>query len=225
MTNYGTEVRLGIVMYGGVSLAVYENGVAQELFRAVHGIGVYSLIKKLIDADIVVDIMSGTSAGGINGVLLGYALANRRDFRSSADLWREDGDILKLLRQPNAQDPASLLDSAGYYQERLESAFHSMPIFVPPAASSPMEELDVFVTGTDSEGEIHTEFDDDGHAIDVKNHHKVFMLSYRGDRKNEFAEDHFARSLALAQESRAVYGSLGNRAQAAGQLVNVALAQ
>ena len=29
------ETRLGIVMSGGVSLAVYENGVAQELFRAV----------------------------------------------------------------------------------------------------------------------------------------------------------------------------------------------
>src|SRR4029077_1876657 len=31
------EVRLGVVMYGGVSLAVYINGVAHEFFRAVRG--------------------------------------------------------------------------------------------------------------------------------------------------------------------------------------------
>ncbi len=80
-TEHSREVRLGIVMYGGVSLAVYENGVAQELFRAVNGEGVYALLKELIDSDIVVDILSGTSAGGINGILLAYALTNNRDFR------------------------------------------------------------------------------------------------------------------------------------------------
>ena len=43
------EVRLGLVMYGGVSLAIYINGVAQEFFRAVRGRGVYRLIKALTD--------------------------------------------------------------------------------------------------------------------------------------------------------------------------------
>jgi patatin-related protein len=200
MNNYSREVRLGIVMYGGVSLAVYENGVAQELFRAVHGEGVYALVKKLIGSDIIVDIMSGTSAGGINGVLLGYALANKLDFRTSANLWRNDGDILKLLRPPNAQHPASLLDSRGYYQPRLESAFQSMPGYVSrDGDGSEVDELDVFVTGTDAEGEIHTEFDDDGHAIDIKNHHKVFMLSFRRDRKNEFHPRNFASLAKLCR--------------------------
>jgi predicted acylesterase/phospholipase RssA len=73
-------------MYGGVSLAMYENGVAQELFRATKGEpggkpGPYDLIKALIDSDIVVDVLSGASAGGINGIFLGYALANGKDFR------------------------------------------------------------------------------------------------------------------------------------------------
>ena len=121
------EVRLGIVMYGGVSLAVYENGVAQELFRAMKGEGAYRWVKALIDSDIVVDIISGTSAGGINGILLGYALANNKDFRNSATLWREDGDVLKLLRRPSDPGTLSLLDSRGYYQDRLEAAFHGMP--------------------------------------------------------------------------------------------------
>ena len=38
------EVRLGLVLYGGVSLAVYENGVVQELYRAIRGDGVYGLV-------------------------------------------------------------------------------------------------------------------------------------------------------------------------------------
>ena len=33
--NYRKEVRFAVVMYGGVSLAIYINGVAQELLRLV----------------------------------------------------------------------------------------------------------------------------------------------------------------------------------------------
>jgi hypothetical protein len=58
------EFRLGLVVYGGVSLAVYMNGVCREFYNAVRGRGVYKLIKALTDSDIVVDIISGTSAGG-----------------------------------------------------------------------------------------------------------------------------------------------------------------
>jgi hypothetical protein len=109
------EVRLGVVMYGGVSLAVYINGVAHEFFRAVRGRGVYRLIKALTDSDIVVDVISGTSAGGINGVMLSYALCDECDFSSAATLWRTHGEIGKLLRSPKATKSAtSILDSEGY---------------------------------------------------------------------------------------------------------------
>ena len=203
---FSREVRLGIVMYGGVSLAVYENGVAQEFFRAVKGEGVYKLIKKLTDSDIVVDIMSGTSAGGINGIMLGYALANDRDFTASASLWRNDGDILKLLRKKSDPDTLSILDSRGFYQTRLEAAYDQMPPYPAEkkasAIPSPVEELDVFVTGTDVHGRIFTEFDDDGHPIDVKDHRQVFLLSYREGRKNEFDRLKPGTAEALAKLSR-----------------------
>ena len=200
-TDRSREVRLGIVMYGGVSLAVYENGVAQELFRAVKGEGPYRWIKELIDSDIVVDIISGTSAGGINGILLGYALANNRDFRRSASLWREDGDIMQLLRKPSDPNTFSILDSRGYYQERLESAFAEMPPYPDSGSADPsdMHELDLFVTGTDVHGKIFTAFDDAGNPIDVKEHKQVFVLSYRQDRKNEFMP---AGAPALAKLAR-----------------------
>src|SRR5215471_20594220 len=111
---YQREVRLGLVLYGGVSLAVYENGVAQELHRAVRGEGLYGLLCDLVDSDIVVDIISGTSAGGVNGIMLAYALANGRSFSPSAELWRNQGDIQALLRKENDPIETSVLDS-GYY--------------------------------------------------------------------------------------------------------------
>jgi hypothetical protein len=116
------EVRFAVVMYGGVSLAIYINGVAQELFRLVRATApahmysqsndlslkdkvfypdeqldeterVYRRLGQMLGLDatapggdtvrtrFVVDIISGTSAGGINGVLLGLALTQQKDFR------------------------------------------------------------------------------------------------------------------------------------------------
>src|SRR4051812_12057982 len=91
------EVRLGVVMFGGISLSVYINGVANELFRASRGRGVYRLLKALTDSELVVDILSGASAGGINGVLLSTALCNGTEFNDTGPLWRVQADINKLL--------------------------------------------------------------------------------------------------------------------------------
>src|SRR5688572_15932617 len=89
------EIRLGLVVYGGVSLAIYINGVADELFRTVRGRGIYKLLKRLLDSDIVLDVVSGTSAGGINGLFLAYALTNDREFADCAMLWRDQGALTK----------------------------------------------------------------------------------------------------------------------------------
>jgi len=179
---YQREVRLGLVLYGGVSLAVYENGVAQELHRAVRGEGLYGLLCELVDSDIVVDIISGTSAGGVNGIMLAYALANGRSFSSSAELWRNQGDIQALLRRQNDPAETSILDSS-YYQTKLESCFTES--LSPDRTAPDIEELDLFITGTDANGDIYTVYDDQGHPIDVKNHRALFRLEYRNGRKND----------------------------------------
>ncbi len=184
------EVRLGIVMYGGVSLAIYINGVAQELFRAAHGRGIYRLIKALTNSDIVVDVISGTSAGGINGIFLSYALCNGKDFCYASKLWRHYGDINKLLHAPDSEIPnaSSFLDSEGFYQSRLEEMFHDMPDYVAEENedNSSFNELDLFITSTDVDGRIYTQFDDAGHAIDVRDHRTVFHLKHRQGRKEPF---------------------------------------
>src|ERR1051326_8382875 len=115
------EVRFGLVLYGGVSLAIYINGVTFEFTRAVRGSGVYKLIAALTDSDFIVDILSGSSAGGINGIFFSYALANGRDFGSMASLWCEMGDIERLLHPADVKPEAakSLLRSETFYEPQL----------------------------------------------------------------------------------------------------------
>ena len=188
LSDKSLEMRFGLVMYGGVSLAIYINGVSHEFFRAVHGNGVYRLLKQLTDVDINVDIISGSSAGGINGIFLSYALANGKDFGAMASLWRDLGDVRDLLwpvETPAAQCD-SLFNSDGYYQDRLQRALAGLPDYEPAAHDDPtlLDELDLFVTGTDVGGNVYTTVDEDGHMIDVKDHRRVFQLKHRANRPN-----------------------------------------
>ena len=49
---------------------------------------------------VVVDVVAGTSAGGINGVYLSKAIAHNRSQDALRDLWLDRGDIKVLLRGP-----------------------------------------------------------------------------------------------------------------------------
>ncbi len=193
--DFRKETRLGLVLYGGVSLAVYMNGVCREFYNATRGRGIYKLIKALTDSDIVVDIVSGTSAGGINGVLLSYAVANSYekivvDFKEFGDIWRESGDINKLLRpikkENNQTNVNSLLNGEGYYQEELFKAFEKAGNNQQSAPDgewySEFNELDLFITGTDVLGRIYKTFDNTGKVIEIKDNRCVFHLKYREDQ-------------------------------------------
>ena len=181
---FSREVRVGLVMYGGVSLAIYINGVAREFFEAVRGRGVYGLLKHLVDSDVTVDIVSGASAGGINGVFLCQALANDYDFARLASLWREHADIDRLLRPVGESTPPSLFDSEGYYQPRLEEAFADLEPCRPEPGEvpSPVEAIDLFVMGTDYHGARAFRPDALGSLLESKEHRAVFRLKHRRGR-------------------------------------------
>ena len=206
--DFRQEYRLGLVVYGGISLAIYMNGVCREFYNAVRGRGIYKLVKALTDSDIIVDVISGTSAGGINGVLLSYALTNSDkdtavDFKNFAQIWRESGDIGELLRKaepklksPDPEHPTnSVLDGEGYYQDRLAEAFQQasnkkdkQPQKDANEWFSDSSELDLFVTGTDTLGRISKAFDNTGSVIEIKDHKTVFLLKHRRNRKHPFQE-------------------------------------
>jgi patatin-related protein len=117
------EVRVALVCYGGVSLAIYMHGITRELHRMVTASSrldaaenpfkppctehvYWQLLRDMADREgvrirVVVDVISGTSAGGINGVFLAKAIAHNLSQESLRDLWFAEADLGKLLSGPS----------------------------------------------------------------------------------------------------------------------------
>ncbi|PSJ39706.1 patatin-like protein [Allosphingosinicella deserti] len=111
------ELRLALICYGGISLAVYMHGITKEVWRlarasrAFHGAapsanGSEAVYRKLlqtiakecgIELRILVDILAGASAGGINAVFLAEAISTGRSLDPLTDLWLETADVDRLL--------------------------------------------------------------------------------------------------------------------------------
>jgi patatin-related protein len=192
------EMRLGLVVYGGVSLAIYTHGVCQEFYHAVRGRGIYKLVKALTDADLVVDVISGSSAGGINGILLSYAIANSNDrevvdFSAFARIWRNSGDLLKLLQKPNlfkSQVAGSSFNSESFYQRGLLTVLiDGVDRKLPRSRQewfSATRELDLAIAGTDYLGKVDRTLDENRINIGSKNYRALFRLKHRQGRKEPF---------------------------------------
>ncbi len=116
------ELRIALVCYGGVSLAVYMHGVTKELWhlarasRDFHsgkesGAGVDAVYRNLLEniADaqgmrlrVLPDILTGASAGGINAVFLAQALHSGQSLEPLTDLWLDTADVDRLV-DPDAR--------------------------------------------------------------------------------------------------------------------------
>jgi len=72
------ELRIAVVMNGGVSLAVWIGGVTLEIGRVLARDSVYGEIQTLTGTSTRVDVICGTSAGGVNGAFLAMAMAMTR---------------------------------------------------------------------------------------------------------------------------------------------------
>lgn len=208
------EVRFAVVIYGGVSLTIYINGIVQELMNMVLStarpsarltnlqhvyrdlacqVGEPSDVKEIreskgpdlsvraarpgrvalrhpeperatdskprkVRTKFVVDILSGTSAGGINAIYLAKALANDLSIQSLAEMWITDADLNRLLNDKKVNpswirqaSPPSLLNSRWMYL-RLLTALDNMN---PPKGKKCgylVQDLDLFCTTTDLRG-------------------------------------------------------------------------
>ncbi|HWN66464.1 MAG TPA: patatin-like protein [Haliangium sp.] len=256
------EVRFAVVMYGGVSLAIYINGVAQELLRLVQATApaekgdgtarplappetpgqpddtmwTYRKLAYLLGDDelrtayraqleggpvspeedaleaamrnpertlrtrFVIDILSGTSAGGINAVFLAKALAGNRDMNALKQLWIAEGDIALLLNDKDSlaglglelkPPPQSLLNSRRMYVKLLEAldAVDGKQRGADACESPCVEELDLFVTATDLAGAPLPLGLSDG-VVYERRHRNVFQFKYAADTpQNDFASD------------------------------------
>ncbi|HEY7707712.1 MAG TPA: patatin-like protein [Gaiellaceae bacterium] len=250
-------MRFAVVLYGGVSLAIYINGVVQELLRLVRASAptntypenpwgqpvyfptsapdggrqplkgsekVYRRLAQLLplgdegqpagdvpeDAPVrtrfVVDILSGSSAGGINGIFLAKALANQQQIDDLRDLWVDEGDIAILLNDKASYagladtverqtPPRSLLNGQRLYTRAL-NALRAMRDTTerPEDQKSPSyaEQIDLFVTTTDLQG-LRVPIALHDRVVYENRHRHVFHFVYgtpeaTGSFRNDFVE-------------------------------------
>ena len=120
------ELRLALVCYGGISLAVYMHGITKEVWRLARASlnhlegrptapGTQGIYRRLLQTfeeragirvRVLVDIVAGASAGGINGIFLAQAVATGQSLEPLTQMWLESADIDELL------DPAAAPTSA-----------------------------------------------------------------------------------------------------------------
>ncbi|EIZ80037.1 hypothetical protein WSK_1404 [Novosphingobium sp. Rr 2-17] len=111
------ELRIGLVCYGGVSLAVYMHGVTKELWKALQAsralwsrseapsgsaAAYLDLLRRLESGSamrlrLITDIVAGASAGGINSIFLAQAIHSGQSLEPLTDLWLENADVDELL--------------------------------------------------------------------------------------------------------------------------------
>jgi patatin-related protein len=238
---YTQEVRFAVVLYGGVSLAIYIDGIAEELRHLVRASApavpsaqlaattrawlpnpeqelrstevVYRKLAQHISAQglhherddttplrtrFVVDILSGSSAGGINAILLAKALANDdEELQPIHDLWVSEGDIAKLLNDGQSLDGLdkgmqpqtprrSVLNSDRMYYRLLE-AFDAMDENAAshgaPRDSRLVDELDCWITTTDLRGLIVSlRLADE--VVEERRYRNVYRFVYRSTHTN-----------------------------------------
>lgn len=198
------EIRFAVVIYGGVSLAIYINGVVQEMLHMVRSTSplvsqlegsekVYRKLACLVGdpqltplkvqstepgkaglrpreltasgreeppkprSRFIVDILSGTSAGGINAIYLAKALANGLSLDSLAEMWILDADMQQLLNDGKGRLPSFLMEDSP--QALLNSRWMYMKLLAALQAMSQTKgigalvgDLDLFSTTTDLSG-------------------------------------------------------------------------
>jgi patatin-related protein len=228
------EHRLAVVLYGGVSLCIYMHGTTKEINRLVSASAALAagthdahdpseavyrdlLRWKAEDegfrTDVVVDVIAGTSAGGINGVYLAKALAENRSQDRLREMWLDQADLKLLLRGPKwlpvpLRAPwvlARLKSTPALHGETMSrllyEALVSMDEAPTPSAGSlvpPGSTLDLLVTTTDFYGYNREVQIWDPKSVHDEQHRHVFHFTATDAGGLGSAE-----SLALAFAARA----------------------
>lgn len=101
--------KIAIIIAGGVSSGAYEAGVLSELLYLLE-----SYNRKSSDVQYLIDVITGGTAGSINGALTARAILHGCEKRSALyRLWVDDADMSKLLERQSTNS----LFSTSYQQE------------------------------------------------------------------------------------------------------------
>ncbi|MFF0298517.1 DUF3376 domain-containing protein, partial [Kitasatospora sp. NPDC004614] len=184
------DVRLALVMNGGVSLAVWMGGVTHELdlLRRASADApdesvspadqeVAEIWRQITgaagaNARVVIDIVSGTSAGGLNGLLLATAIGRGSDLGSLRKVWKEAASLPELVKSPSQQ---SLLNGT-FFEKEIKAQLEDMP-----EGETPEQPITLFMTATSLDGRAREFKDGFGSRFDVRDHRRVYR--FRNDKQ------------------------------------------
>jgi patatin-related protein len=199
VTELTQDVRFAVAMAGGVSLAVWMGGVSRELnllqqasdlrLRATGqqaladgGPGrdariraLYRNLLELLDVTITVDVLSGTSAGGINAALLGMSSAGGADLAGLRDLWLQAGAMDLLLRDPSEKNPPSLMQGDKVLLDKLGQGIREV-YGTSTKFGDAAESTTVYITTTMMSEETGRFTDDYGTLVPNADHHGLFTF-------------------------------------------------
>ncbi len=173
------EVRVALALNGGVSLAVWMGGCAVELDRARRTAAdgadrsTYGALCRAFRRELVIDVMTGSSAGGINGALLAAAMTTGGSLEPGfvRDRWLDLGDFSELLQPLSNGRPESLM-RGDYFARELAGTFKDVMGGRP--VTGPCPALDI--TTTDLAG-TPLEFRDEwGGVLHAREHRIRFQF-------------------------------------------------
>ncbi|KOG19882.1 patatin-like protein [Streptomyces viridochromogenes] len=184
------ETRLALVLNGGVSLAVWMGGVTHELdllrraSRSLHS-GVQERVKAEDQASfelwqrvirdahtrVVVDVVAGTSAGGLNGSFLAAAIGRGTDLPDLRTTWQKAAALTgdRLLKDPPYN---SLLDGQ-YFEDEVGRILGAMC-----GSEREAEPVTLFVTATALDGLPEYLQDSFGGRFQVADHRRVYRFQH-----------------------------------------------
>jgi patatin-related protein len=206
MAEAREELRLALVMNGGVSLAVWMGGVSNEIFRLVtQKHPVYAALLDLTHTTARVDVISGTSAGGVNGTALSLALLYGGDFSQLRGVWLKTGALSSLLRAPLGENPGSLLRGDDFFLPEIRAAFEQLASDTKPFFTPAEMPIDLRMTTTLLRGVQGNTVDDLGTAIHDVDYRAQFRFRYVANKDDFSVRNQAIADLSLAARSTASF--------------------
>ncbi|MEU4741404.1 patatin-like protein [Actinosynnema sp. NPDC023658] len=200
------QIRFAVVLNGGVSLAVWMGGVVLELDRLTRGDGPYADLLDVVGSTARADVITGTSAGGINGAALALSQVNANArLERLRDLWAEQGRMEQLLRTPFRGQPVSLLRGDEFFLPRLREALGRLTSDFSPQEDRP---VDLRITTTLLAGVPTVTHDDLGQTMVQASHQGSFSFRRDPGGRDDFTAEKLPAlvdRMALAARSSASF--------------------
>ncbi len=193
--NKPSEIRLALVLNGGISLAVWMGGVARELdllrraSRRPSGSGsedsvdeqdqeVFGYWRELTrgrNQRVLIDVIAGTSAGGINGMLLATAIGRGAALPDLKATWQKAAALNNLL----GQAPGQSLMQGEVIETTVDEVIRELNENTDLA-----EPITLFLTATALDGQPQKYVDGYGSEFDVRDHRRIYRFQHDANHLN-----------------------------------------